>query len=173
MPGIVIVGAGFGGIGMGIALKQAGYDDFIILDSGDDLGGTWRDNQYPGCACDVPSPLYSYSFEPNPDWSRLFAPQPEIFAYLRGCARKYGLEANLRTAAWSSRCTGTRTNGAGTCRPSSTASWAAGGAGGGVGGRGAAPARLPGHPGGRAVRRYLVPLGALGSFVDLAASGSR
>jgi cation diffusion facilitator CzcD-associated flavoprotein CzcO len=96
MPGIVIVGAGFGGICMGIALKKAGYDDFIILDSGDDLGGTWRDNQYPGCACDVPSPLYSYSFELNPDWSRLFAPQREIWAYLRGCARKYGLEAHIR-----------------------------------------------------------------------------
>ena len=81
---------------MGIALKQAGYDDFIILDKEDDLGGTWRDNQYPGCACDVPSPLYSYSFELNPDWSRLFAPQREIWAYLRGCARKYGLEAHIR-----------------------------------------------------------------------------
>jgi len=90
------VGTGFGGIGMGIALKQAGYDDFIILDKEDDLGGTWRDNQYPGCACDVPSPLYSFSFELNPDWSRLFAPQREIWAYLRGCARKYGLEAHIR-----------------------------------------------------------------------------
>jgi cation diffusion facilitator CzcD-associated flavoprotein CzcO len=90
------VGTGFGGIGMGIALKQAGYDDFIILDKEDDLGGTWRDNQYPGCACDVPSPLYSYSFELNPDWSRLFAPQREILTYLRGCARKYGLEAHIR-----------------------------------------------------------------------------
>ncbi|HEX5303530.1 MAG TPA: NAD(P)/FAD-dependent oxidoreductase, partial [Streptosporangiaceae bacterium] len=58
--------------------------------------GTWRDNQYPGCACDVPSPLYSFSFELNPDWSRLFAPQREIWAYLRGCARKYGLEAHIR-----------------------------------------------------------------------------
>jgi cation diffusion facilitator CzcD-associated flavoprotein CzcO len=67
MPGIVIVGAGSGGIGMGIALKKAGYHDFVILDKDDDLGGTWRDNQYPGCACDVPSPLYSYSFELNPD----------------------------------------------------------------------------------------------------------
>jgi cation diffusion facilitator CzcD-associated flavoprotein CzcO len=96
MPGIVIVGTGFGGIGMGIALKKAGYDDFIILDKADDLGGTWRDNQYPGCACDVPSPLYSYSFEPNPDWSRLFAPQREIWDYLRRCARTYGLEAHIR-----------------------------------------------------------------------------
>src|SRR6266581_9667407 len=80
MPGIVIVGAGFGGIGMGIALKKAGYHDFVILDKARDLGGTWRDNQYPGCACDVPSPLYSYSFELNPDWSHLFAglhDQPE------------------------------------------------------------------------------------------------
>ena len=79
MPGIVIVGAGFGGIGMGIALKKAGYHDFVILDKAPDLGGTWRDNQYPGCACDVPSPLYSYSFELNPDWSHLFAPQQEIW----------------------------------------------------------------------------------------------
>ena len=91
MPGIVIVGAGFGGIGMGIALKQVGFHDFVILDQGDDLGGTWRDNQYPGCACDVPSPLYSYSFELNPSWSRLFAPQQEIWDYLRMCTRKYGL----------------------------------------------------------------------------------
>src|SRR6266568_1568887 len=96
MPGIVIVGAGFGGIGMGIALKKAGYHDFVILDKGDDLGGTWRDNQYPGCACDVPSPLYSYSFELNPDWSHLFAPQREIWDYLRACARKHGLDEHIR-----------------------------------------------------------------------------
>ena len=88
MPGIVIVGAGFGGIGMGIALKKAGYHDFVILDKAPDLGGTWWDNKYPGCACDVPSPLYSYSFELNPDWSHLFAPQQEIWDYLRNCARK-------------------------------------------------------------------------------------
>jgi cation diffusion facilitator CzcD-associated flavoprotein CzcO len=92
MPGIVIVGAGFGGIGMAIALKKAGYHDFVILDKAGDLGGTWRDNQYPGCACDVPSPLYSYSFELNPDWSHLFAPQQEIWDYLRNCARKYRLD---------------------------------------------------------------------------------
>ena len=67
MPGIVIVGTGFGGIGMGIALKKAGFHDFVILDSAGDLGGTWRDNQYPGCACDVPSPLYSSS-APTPAW---------------------------------------------------------------------------------------------------------
>src|ERR1700759_429965 len=99
MPGIVIVGAGFGGIGMGIALKQAGYHDFVILDKAPDLGGTWRDNQYPGCACDVPSPLYSYSFELNPDWSRLFAPQQEIWDYLRNCARKYRLGEHITYGA--------------------------------------------------------------------------
>ena len=99
MPGIVIVGAGFGGIGMGIALKQAGFHDFVILDKADDLGGTWRDNGYPGCACDVPSPLYSYSFELNPDWSHLFAPQQEIWDYLRMCARKYGLGEHIRYGA--------------------------------------------------------------------------
>ena len=96
MPGIVIVGAGFGGIGMGIALKKAGFHDFVILDKGDDLGGTWRDNRYPGCACDVPSPLYSYSFELNPHWSHLFAPQQEIWDYLRACARKHGLDEHIR-----------------------------------------------------------------------------
>src|SRR5215468_9910725 len=96
MPGIVIVGAGFGGIGMGIALKKAGYHDFVILDKAPDLGGTWRDNRYPGCACDVPSPLYSFSFELNPDWSHLFAPQQEIWDYLRNCARKYRLDEHIR-----------------------------------------------------------------------------
>jgi cation diffusion facilitator CzcD-associated flavoprotein CzcO len=64
--GIVIVGSGFGGIGMGIALRKAGFEDFVILEKAPDLGGTWRDNRYPGCACDVPSPLYSYSYELNP-----------------------------------------------------------------------------------------------------------
>ncbi len=96
MPGIVIVGAGFGGIGMAIALKRAGFDDFVILEKSEDLGGTWYDNQYPGCACDVPSPLYSYSFELNPSWSRLFAPREEIWAYLRACARKYGVDEHIR-----------------------------------------------------------------------------
>jgi cation diffusion facilitator CzcD-associated flavoprotein CzcO len=96
MTGIVIVGAGFGGIGMAIALKKAGYHDFVILEKNDALGGTWHDNQYPGCACDVPSPLYSYSFELNPSWSRMFAPQQEIWEYLRMCARTYGVEEHIR-----------------------------------------------------------------------------
>jgi cation diffusion facilitator CzcD-associated flavoprotein CzcO len=93
---IVIIGSGFGGIGMGIALKKAGFCDFVILEKSTDLGGTWRDNRYPGCACDVPSPLYSFSYELNPSWSRLFAPQPEIWQYLRECAAKYGIDAHIR-----------------------------------------------------------------------------
>jgi cation diffusion facilitator CzcD-associated flavoprotein CzcO len=94
--GIVIAGTGFGGIGMAIALKKAGYHDFVVLEKEDDLGGTWRDNQYPGCACDVPSPLYSYSYELSPSWTRLFAPQQEIWDYLRMCARKYGVDTHIR-----------------------------------------------------------------------------
>jgi cation diffusion facilitator CzcD-associated flavoprotein CzcO len=93
---IVIIGSGFSGIGMGIALKKAGFSDFVILEKGADLGGTWRDNRYPGCACDVPSPLYSFSYELNPSWSHLFAPQPEIWEYLRDCAAKYGVDKHIR-----------------------------------------------------------------------------
>ncbi|HZC27911.1 MAG TPA: NAD(P)/FAD-dependent oxidoreductase, partial [Actinopolymorphaceae bacterium] len=95
-PTIVIIGAGFGGIGMAIQLKKAGWDDFVVLEKGDDLGGTWRDNAYPGCACDVPSHLYSYSFELNPDWSRMFSPREEIWAYLRSCVAKYALGPHIR-----------------------------------------------------------------------------
>jgi cation diffusion facilitator CzcD-associated flavoprotein CzcO len=94
--GIVIVGAGFGGIGMAIALKKAGFGDFVILEKASDLGGTWRDNQYPGCACDVPAALYSYSYELNPAWTRIFAPQQEIWDYLRMCSAKYGIDAHIR-----------------------------------------------------------------------------
>ena len=93
---IVIIGSGFGGIGMAIALKKAGVSDFVVLEKAADLGGTWRDNQYPGCACDVPSPLYSFSFELNPSWTELFAPQPEIWEYLRHCSAKYGVTPHLR-----------------------------------------------------------------------------
>ncbi len=93
---IVIIGSGFAGIGMGIALREAGFRDFVILEKASDLGGTWRDNQYPGCACDVPSPLYSFSRALNPSWTRLFAPQPEIWEYLRQCAVKYGIDSHVR-----------------------------------------------------------------------------
>jgi cation diffusion facilitator CzcD-associated flavoprotein CzcO len=93
---IVIIGSGFAGLAMAIRLKQAGFHRFLILEKNDDLGGTWRDNQYPGCACDVPSHLYSYSFELNPRWSRMFAPQQEIWEYLRRCVDKYGLAPHIR-----------------------------------------------------------------------------
>jgi cation diffusion facilitator CzcD-associated flavoprotein CzcO len=93
---VLIVGAGFAGIGMAIRLKQAGIDDFTIIERADRVGGTWRDNTYPGIACDIPSHLYSYSFEPNPTWTRLFAPQEEILAYLEHCATKYGVRPHIR-----------------------------------------------------------------------------
>jgi len=95
-PSIVIVGSGFSGLCMAIKLKQAGHDDFVVLEKAHDLGGTWRENTYPGCACDVQSHLYSYSFEPNPRWSRMFSPQPEIREYLRHCATKYGITEHIR-----------------------------------------------------------------------------
>src|SRR5918996_2414559 len=93
---IAIVGAGFAGLGMAIRLKQAGIEDFVILERGDDVGGTWWANTYPGCQCDVPSHLYSFSFAMNPDWSRTYSRQPEIFDYLRRCARDYGVMPHVR-----------------------------------------------------------------------------
>jgi cation diffusion facilitator CzcD-associated flavoprotein CzcO len=95
-PPIVIVGAGFAGIGMGIELIDAGVDDFIILEAADEIGGTWRDNTYPGCACDVPSHVYSYSFELNPRWSRAYSPQPEILSYIKECSREHGIDDHIR-----------------------------------------------------------------------------
>lgn len=93
---VLIIGAGFAGLGMAVALRKAGIHDFVLLEKGQDVGGVWRDNAYPGAACDVPSHLYSFSFEPNPRWSRVFAPQAEILAYLQHCARKYGLLPHIR-----------------------------------------------------------------------------
>lgn len=95
-PRIAIVGAGFAGIGIAIQLQRAGYGDFRIFEKGGDVGGTWRENTYPGAACDIPSHLYSYSFEPNPNWSSQFSAQPEIHAYARACARKNGLYDKIR-----------------------------------------------------------------------------
>ncbi|NIH78816.1 flavin-containing monooxygenase [Amycolatopsis viridis] len=94
--GVIIVGTGFSGLGMAIQLRKEGREDFVILEKADDVGGTWRDNTYPGCACDVQSHMYSFSFEQNPNWSRSFSPQPEIWDYLRGVARKYDLYARTR-----------------------------------------------------------------------------
>jgi cation diffusion facilitator CzcD-associated flavoprotein CzcO len=103
---VAIVGAGFGGLGMAIRLKQEGIDDFTVLERAADLGGTWRDNSYPGCACDVPSHLYSFSFAPNPNWSHIFARQHEIWEYLNDCARRFRIAPHIRyghevaAAAW-------------------------------------------------------------------------
>jgi cation diffusion facilitator CzcD-associated flavoprotein CzcO len=95
-PQIVIVGAGFGGLAMAIALVRAGIRSFTILERASGLGGTWRDNTYPGAACDVPSHLYSFSFAPKHDWSRAYSEQPEILAYLQACAKRYGLADHIR-----------------------------------------------------------------------------
>lgn len=93
---IVVIGTGFAGIGMAVRLKQAGYDDFVVLERAEDVGGTWRDNTYPGCRCDVPSHLYSFSFAPNPDWSSTFSPQPEIEAYLRQVTDGFRVRPHIR-----------------------------------------------------------------------------
>ncbi len=93
---IAIVGSGFAGLGLAIRLRRSGVEDFVVLERGADVGGTWRDNTYPGCACDVPSHLYSFSFAPNPEWTRTFSPQPEIQAYLRRCARDFGVLPHIR-----------------------------------------------------------------------------
>jgi cation diffusion facilitator CzcD-associated flavoprotein CzcO len=91
-----IVGTGFAGLGMAIRLKQEGDDDFVLLERADDIGGTWRDNTYPGCRCDVPSHLYSFSFAPNPNWSSTFSPQSEILDYLKDCAERFGVLPHVR-----------------------------------------------------------------------------
>lgn len=96
---IVIVGSGFSGLGAAIKLKEAGRDDFVVLERADGLGGTWRDNTYPGCGCDVPTPLYSYSFAPNPEWSHFYAKQDEIRAYMEDCADRFGVRPHLRFGA--------------------------------------------------------------------------
>jgi cation diffusion facilitator CzcD-associated flavoprotein CzcO len=93
---MAIVGAGFAGLGMAIKLKQDGVEDFVVLERAEDLGGTWRDNTYPGCGCDVPSHLYSFSFAPNPGWTRTFSRQPEIWEYMRGVSRRYGVDPHIR-----------------------------------------------------------------------------
>lgn len=93
---VVIVGTGFGGMALAVKLLEAGIDDFSILEKASEVGGTWRDNTYPGCACDVASNLYSYSFAPNPNWKRTHGTQPEIFEYLKGVANDYDLYPHIR-----------------------------------------------------------------------------
>ncbi len=103
---MAIIGSGFAGLGMAIRLKQTGVEDFVVLERGSDVGGTWRENSYPGAACDVPSRLYSFSFAPNAEWSHSFSPQGEILDYLRDCARSFGITPHIRldctveSAAW-------------------------------------------------------------------------
>ena len=93
---VIIVGTGFAGQCMAIKLREAGFDSVLLLERGASVGGTWRDNHYPGAACDIPSQLYSFSFALNPDWSRTYPGQGEIHAYLRGTAERYGLMERIR-----------------------------------------------------------------------------
>jgi cation diffusion facilitator CzcD-associated flavoprotein CzcO len=93
---IAIVGTGFSGLGMAIRLRERGEHDFVLLERAGEIGGTWRDNTYPGCRCDVPSHLYSFSFAPNPNWSSTFSPQPEILDYLKDCAERFGVMPHIR-----------------------------------------------------------------------------
>lgn len=95
-PKVVITGAGFGGLGMAIELKRAGLDNFTILEKATELGGVWRENTYPGAGCDVPAPLYSFSFAPNQTWPRRYSLQPEIHRYMKRTATEYGIEQHIR-----------------------------------------------------------------------------
>ncbi|WP_432828402.1 flavin-containing monooxygenase [Dactylosporangium sp. CA-092794] len=103
---IAIIGAGFGGLGAAIRLKRRGHADFVIFERAADLGGTWRENAYPGCACDVHSQVYSFSFALKPDWTSTYSPRAEIWAYLRDCADRFGVRpairfgTEVRQAAW-------------------------------------------------------------------------
>jgi cation diffusion facilitator CzcD-associated flavoprotein CzcO len=103
---VAIAGSGFGGLGAAIRLAQSGFTDFLVFERANDVGGVWRDNTYPGCACDVESHLYSFSFARNPEWSRSFSPASEIHAYLRACAARFGVLPKVRfdhavlEAAW-------------------------------------------------------------------------
>src|SRR5690606_33213194 len=98
-PSVLVIGAGFGGIGAAIELRRNGFDEITILERAADLGGVWRENTYPGAACDVPSPLYSYSYEPKPDWPQRYSGQAAIHDYLREVARRHGLLDRIRFGA--------------------------------------------------------------------------
>ena len=94
---VVVIGAGFGGLGVARALRRAGVEDVVVLERADSVGGVWRDNTYPGAACDVPSPLYSWSWAINPAWARRYSTQPEILGYIRRAAEAEGLLDLVRT----------------------------------------------------------------------------
>ncbi len=93
---VAIIGTGFSGLCLAIKLKEAGIEDFVVFEKEADVGGVWRDNTYPGCACDIPSHLYSFSFELNSEWSRLYPSQAELRVYLQHCADKYGVRKHVR-----------------------------------------------------------------------------
>ncbi|MCC6707205.1 MAG: NAD(P)/FAD-dependent oxidoreductase [Gammaproteobacteria bacterium] len=101
---IVVIGAGMAGILAAIKLREAGYDNFVIYEKAARLGGTWRENTYPGIACDVPAHLYTYTFEPNPHWSHVFAPGEEIQAYFEGVAKKYKVLPSIEFNTEITRC---------------------------------------------------------------------
>ncbi len=101
---IAIIGAGLSGLGMAKMLRASGSEDFVVLERASDLGGTWRDNSYPGCACDIPSVLYCYRDEPKPDWTRAYAPQAEIWDYIRGVVARHDLERFVRFGARAHKC---------------------------------------------------------------------
>ncbi|MBG0562763.1 flavin-containing monooxygenase [Actinoplanes aureus] len=96
MTRVAIIGAGFGGVAVAAELLRQGFRDIVLLEKADRIGGVWRDNTYPGCACDVPAPLYSFSFALNPDWSRRYPPHQEILTYLERCARELGVTDLVR-----------------------------------------------------------------------------
>jgi cation diffusion facilitator CzcD-associated flavoprotein CzcO len=93
---VLIIGGGFSGLCMAIKLREAGMNSFLLIEKSDDIGGTWYDNRYPGCACDIPSHLYSFSFEPSPGWSRMYPGQQEIYDYLKRCVERYEIASNIR-----------------------------------------------------------------------------
>ncbi len=155
---IAIVGAGFGGLGAAIQLTRHGRHDFVVFDQAKEIGGTWRDNSYPGCACDVPSHLYSYSFALNPHWSETYSGQAEIWDYLRVCVERFRLGPQLRlgcrieNAAWDSTVSRLATHHGGRRAP---------GASFGGGDRTAARTVYSRHPRTGHLRRRGVPLGAV------------
>ena len=106
MLDVLIVGAGFSGLGMAINLLKKTTKSFLVIEKADEIGGTWYANQYPGCACDIPSHLYSFSFDRNPDWSRMYSGRDEIQSYLKSCAERFGVNpfilvnTSMQEAVW-------------------------------------------------------------------------
>ena len=117
----MIIGAGFGGLAAAVELRRRGVQDVTVLEKADRVGGVWRDNTYPGAACDVPSSLYSYSFAPNPDWQRRYAEQPDILGYIEGVAEREGLAGLVSTGTEvTGRGVGRARRVAGGCRPAAS-----------------------------------------------------